>query len=173
MAPLIPGILPRRSLRILTLLGIVSLFAGFLRNGTVYTSTLSSGEGKTSSHGQGSPLEPVTVTRVKTAWAEVTSTITAAEPEPTTRPQQVAITDGPLKDHNYRSDGLLEVSPDGSHPIFELIRNAEEEWDAKLASSSKTLAQAVAEYHRRYKRPPPLGFDDWFVMTAFLTAVNT
>ena len=89
-----------------------------------------------------------------------------AEPEPTTHPQHVQqrpITNEPLNEHNYRSDGLLEVNPDGSHPIFELIRNAEERWEAKLTSSSKTLAQAAAEYQRRYKRPPPLGFDDWFV----------
>lgn len=67
----------------------------------------------------------------------------------------------PLPQHIYRSDGLLEVNPDGPHPIYELIQNAEAEWDAKVARSSKTLKAAVVEYKRRYQRSPPLGFDDW------------
>ncbi|GLB41254.1 putative glycosyltransferase family 90 protein [Lyophyllum shimeji] len=67
-----------------------------------------------------------------------------------------------LQEHLYRSDGLLEVNPNGPHPIFELIRNAEAEWDAKLSRSSRTIEEAVAEYERRYKRPPPLGFDAWW-----------
>ncbi|KAG6884641.1 hypothetical protein C0993_009358 [Termitomyces sp. T159_Od127] len=67
-----------------------------------------------------------------------------------------------LEKHLYRSDGLLEVNPNGMHPIFELIRDAEAAWDAKLERSSKTLAEAVVEYQRRYKRLPPRGFDDWW-----------
>lgn len=35
-------------------------------------------------------------------------------------------------------------------------------WDSKLKRESKTLAQAVAEYKRRYKRSPPKGFAEWF-----------
>ncbi|KAG6849668.1 hypothetical protein C0991_011204, partial [Blastosporella zonata] len=65
----------------------------------------------------------------------------------------------PLEKHNYRSDGLLDVNPNGPHPIFELIRNAEKTWDARLAKASKTLSEAVAEYQRRYARLPPRGFD--------------
>ncbi|KAG6883534.1 hypothetical protein C0993_005630 [Termitomyces sp. T159_Od127] len=68
----------------------------------------------------------------------------------------------PLEKHTYRSDGLLEVNPNGPHPIYELIRNAEAAWDAKLQRASKTLAEAVAEYQRRYKRLPPKGFDVWW-----------
>ena len=160
-------ILPRRSVRVLTILGIVGLFAAFLRS-TYHTSTFSGGEGRTSSLGYGHGLPRITVTRVRTAWAETTRTIIAG-PEPTTLPRhQSPLTKDPLQQHNYRPDGLVEVNPDGPHPIFELIRNAEEEWQAKLARSSKTLAQAVAEYQRRYKRLPPLGFDDWFVRLSFL-----
>lgn len=162
-----PSILPRRAVRVLTILGLVGLFSTFLRNATVYTS-FPTGGGKSLSlgHGQG---RFITVTRIRTAWAEVTRTI-MAEPEPTTHPQHIRqhpLTNEPLKQHKYRSDGLLEVNPNGPHPIFELIRNAEKEWEAKLASSSKTLAQAVAEYQRRYKRLPPLGFNDWFVGPPF------
>ncbi|KAG6858892.1 hypothetical protein C0991_001756, partial [Blastosporella zonata] len=65
----------------------------------------------------------------------------------------------PLEKHNYRSDGLLDVNPNGPHPIFELIRNAEKTWDARLAKASKTLSEAVAEYQRRYTRLPPRNFD--------------
>lgn len=156
------NLLPRKSVRILTVLGVVGLFAASFRS-SVYTSTSSRGDGKSSilSSPHGSPR--ITVTRMRTAWAETTRTV-LAESEPTSHPrQQRPLGDQPLQQHQYRSDGLLEVNPDGPHPIFELIRNAESEWEAKLATSSKTLTQAVAEYQRRYKRPPPLGFDDWFV----------
>jgi hypothetical protein len=153
--------LPRRPgpVRILTALGVAGLFVAFLRS-AIHTSSLSGEEGKSSSL-HGSPR--VTVTRMRTAWAETTRTV-VADPGPTTHPrQQDPLTNEPLQQHHYRSDGLLEVNPNGPHPIFELIRNAEAEWEAKLSRSSKTLAQAVAEYERRYRRPPPLGFDDWFV----------
>jgi len=63
--------------------------------------------------------------------------------------------------HTYLPNGILKVNPNGSHPILELIRTAEENWQAKLDRASKTLEEAVAEYKRRYKRAPPKGFDDW------------
>ncbi|KAI6096328.1 glycosyl transferase family 90-domain-containing protein [Pisolithus croceorrhizus] len=67
-----------------------------------------------------------------------------------------------LENHTYTNDGLLIVNPKGPHPIFELMRDAEAAWNAKLARASKTLEEAVIEYRRRYKRPPPLGFDKWW-----------
>lgn len=66
-----------------------------------------------------------------------------------------------LENHTYTNDGLLVVNPNGPHPIFELMRDAEAAWDAKLARASKTLEEAVTEYRRRYRRAPPLGFDKW------------
>ncbi|BGP16485.1 hypothetical protein JCM10213_001178 [Rhodosporidiobolus nylandii] len=48
------------------------------------------------------------------------------------------------------------------HPIHDLIANATEEWEKKVARQSKTLAEAVKEYKRRFGRRPPKGFDDWF-----------
>lgn len=104
-------------------------------------------------------MPPVVVTEFKTHWMPIP-------------PKQESNNDKhndrlfgrlSLEQHRYRSDGLLEVNPDGAHPIFELIRNAQAAWDAKLKRSSKTLAEAVAEYKRRYKRLPPRGFDDWYV----------
>lgn len=64
--------------------------------------------------------------------------------------------------HFYREDGLLEVSPTGPHPIFELIRRAEQQWTEKNRKASKTLKQAFTEYQRRYRRLPPKGFDVWW-----------
>ncbi|KAF8908170.1 glycosyl transferase family 90-domain-containing protein [Gymnopilus junonius] len=68
----------------------------------------------------------------------------------------------PLGKHKFRPDGLLDVNQDGAHPIYELISRAESEWEAKLERASKTLDEAVAEYRRRYSRPPPKGFDLWW-----------
>ncbi|KAG0702517.1 glycosyl transferase family 90-domain-containing protein, partial [Suillus ampliporus] len=76
-------------------------------------------------------------------------------PEPLPRPRQRPA-------HTFRPDGLLQVNPGGRHPILDLIARAEEEWDAKLAHASQTLPEAVHEYHRRYARAPPLGFDRWW-----------
>ncbi|KAG6896300.1 hypothetical protein C0992_009253 [Termitomyces sp. T32_za158] len=64
--------------------------------------------------------------------------------------------------HIYSSSGLLHVNPDGIHPILALIKDAEDEWDGKLDRASRTLEEAVSEYKRRYRRDPPLGFDDWW-----------
>lgn len=48
------------------------------------------------------------------------------------------------------------------HPIPKLMMNAENEFRSLLSRQSKTLAQAVAEYKRRYRRDPPRGFDEWW-----------
>ncbi|AAW43180.1 hypothetical protein CNBD0460 [Cryptococcus deneoformans B-3501A] len=48
------------------------------------------------------------------------------------------------------------------HPILELMERNHERWENLLASQSKTLPQAVTEYTRRYGRPPPKGFDQWW-----------
>ncbi|GAA5828833.1 hypothetical protein JCM11251_005889 [Rhodosporidiobolus azoricus] len=48
------------------------------------------------------------------------------------------------------------------HPIVEMMANATNEWEKKLARQSKTLEEAVKEYRRRFGRRPPKGFDDWF-----------
>jgi hypothetical protein len=69
-----------------------------------------------------------------------------------------------LGSHHFRSDGLLVVNSDGSHPIYELITRAENAWNTKLRHASKSFDQAVVEYRRRYHREPPRGFDDWYVV---------
>lgn len=48
------------------------------------------------------------------------------------------------------------------HPIPKLMADAQEAFERKVKSQSKTLREAVAEYRRRYKRDPPKGFDEWW-----------
>ncbi|THH07412.1 hypothetical protein EW145_g3402 [Phellinidium pouzarii] len=69
---------------------------------------------------------------------------------------------GDLPDHDWRTDGLLAVNPDGAHPIYELVRRAALQWEKKQRRASKTLKQAVREYERRYNRLPPKGFNHWW-----------
>ncbi|MCJ1372587.1 capsule-associated protein CAP1 [Loxospora ochrophaea] len=49
-----------------------------------------------------------------------------------------------------------------SHPIHQLIAQADKEFTDLQARQSKSLEEAVAEYKRRYKIPPPPNFDKWF-----------
>ena len=48
------------------------------------------------------------------------------------------------------------------HPIPQLMAEAEEKFRHLLSRQSQTLEEAVAEYKKRYGRPPPLGFDEWW-----------
>ncbi|KAL1749096.1 glycosyltransferase family 90 protein [Schizophyllum fasciatum] len=64
--------------------------------------------------------------------------------------------------HQYQQNGLLAVNPLGAHPIYELMARADAQWRRKHARASRTLAQAVREYRRRYRRDPPRGFDLWW-----------
>jgi hypothetical protein len=48
------------------------------------------------------------------------------------------------------------------HPIHQLVTQAESELAALRARQSRTLGDAVAEYRRRYKLPPPPHFDKWY-----------
>ena len=61
--------------------------------------------------------------------------------------------------------GLLHVNgelPVAAHPIYQAIRDAREQWDAKVSRQSKSLYQATMEYRRRYGRAPPKGFEKWW-----------
>lgn len=61
--------------------------------------------------------------------------------------------------------------PDRLHPISHLVARAEEEWDDMLRRQSQTLEQAVAEYRRRYKMNPPVGFDSWCALFSHLISL--
>lgn len=54
------------------------------------------------------------------------------------------------------------VGPPTAHPIHQLIGGAESEQEKLLSRQSKTLREAVKEYKRRYKVPPPPNFDRWY-----------
>lgn len=48
------------------------------------------------------------------------------------------------------------------HPIPKLMEQAEVRYRKKLAGQSKSLKAAVQQYKKRYGRPPPKGFDEWW-----------
>ncbi|EPS27814.1 putative UDP-Xyl: (mannosyl) glucuronoxylomannan/galactoxylomannan beta-1,2-xylosyltransferase [Penicillium oxalicum 114-2] len=52
--------------------------------------------------------------------------------------------------------------PEKAHPISTLMQTAQRSFDDVLARQSKSLADAVQEYQRRYKMHPPPHFDKWF-----------
>lgn len=49
-----------------------------------------------------------------------------------------------------------------SHPVYQLITDAETKFGNVKSRQSKTLEEAVAEYRRRYRLPPPPNFDKWY-----------
>ena len=74
---------------------------------------------------------------------------------------------GESSDDNWSAKDILPfIGNDKSvireHPIPQLMAEAEEKYRKKLAGQSKTLKAAVMEYKRRYRRPPPKGFDAWW-----------
>jgi hypothetical protein len=60
----------------------------------------------------------------------------------------------------------LRLLPSLSFPdarlVDDLIDKARVKFDSLISRQSKTLAEAVAEYKRRYNMPPPKGFDAWW-----------
>ncbi|KAH0556697.1 hypothetical protein GP486_005516 [Trichoglossum hirsutum] len=63
-----------------------------------------------------------------------------------------------------KSQPPTAVYPNSSstHPIVQLIGDAEVEFERMRSKQSKSLSEAVAEYRRRYKIPPPPNFDKWY-----------
>jgi beta-1,2-xylosyltransferase len=56
----------------------------------------------------------------------------------------------------------LEGAEDQLHPIYQLLFEGAQNFSRLLSKRrSSTLAEAVEEYIRRYKRNPPKGFDWW------------
>ena len=67
----------------------------------------------------------------------------------------------PIK-HPKLHAGQTSYPPEKIHPIPHLIQNAQQRFDHVRSRQSKTLAEAVQEYKRRYKMHPPPNFDKWF-----------
>ena len=58
--------------------------------------------------------------------------------------------------------GPLQLEDTSSHPVNQLIKKSEKEFNQLVARQSKTLDEAVTEYKRRYHIPPPPNFDIWY-----------
>ncbi|KAL8960945.1 MAG: hypothetical protein Q9193_002433 [Seirophora villosa] len=67
-----------------------------------------------------------------------------------------------INDPDAPEPAPLPPPSDASHPIHQLITQAEREFDAIKSRQSQTLSEAVTEYRRRYQIPPPPNFDKWF-----------
>src|SRR2546423_7953432 len=57
--------------------------------------------------------------------------------------------------HAHEENEPLPATNAQSHPIHRLISNAQSEFQSTRARQSRSLSDAVAEYRRRYKLPPP------------------
>jgi hypothetical protein len=69
----------------------------------------------------------------------------------------------PLQDHHaHEENPPLLPSRSLTHPIHQLINEAQGAFQTVRARQSRSLADAVAEYRRRYKVPPPPHFDKWY-----------
>ncbi|KAF1832202.1 hypothetical protein BDW02DRAFT_530341 [Decorospora gaudefroyi] len=71
----------------------------------------------------------------------------------------------PPKDHALPADSPLAPLPVDlakGHPAAQLIDAAEKEFQSTIARQSKSLAEAVREYRRRYGIAPPPHFDKWY-----------
>ncbi|EPS34390.1 hypothetical protein POX_a00636 [Penicillium oxalicum] len=62
------------------------------------------------------------------------------------------------------SDGPYDVLEERAchHPVARLVSHARKSFQETLERQSSTLDEAVAEYQRRYKMPPPPHFDEWY-----------
>ena len=64
--------------------------------------------------------------------------------------------------HAHEENEPLLPTNSQSHPIYQLITKAEGDFQTARARQSRSLSDAVAEYRRRYKLPPPPHFDKWY-----------
>ncbi|XWW94182.1 hypothetical protein V2A60_002124 [Cordyceps javanica] len=55
-----------------------------------------------------------------------------------------------------------EQQPTRRHPVSQLVRTAQQQFDKLKRKQSKSLPAAVAEYRRRYGMHPPPHFDKWY-----------
>lgn len=52
------------------------------------------------------------------------------------------------------------------HPILGLLHRGEQRWLDKLSRQSQTVEEAALVYQAKWNRPPPKGFDQWYVLHA-------
>ncbi|RMZ81302.1 hypothetical protein DV737_g2578, partial [Chaetothyriales sp. CBS 132003] len=77
--------------------------------------------------------------------------------------EEGAATGSPLPHHDADAENA-QLLPASSltHPIHQLVVNGESDFQTLRARQSGSLKDAVAEYRRRYKVPPPPHFDKWY-----------
>jgi hypothetical protein len=75
----------------------------------------------------------------------------------------IDITTEPFE-HSLPADfkNLLSSPNEESHPVAKLINDANDHFEKTRTRQSGNLAEAVKEYRRRYRMPPPPNFDKWF-----------
>lgn len=85
-------------------------------------------------------------------------------PETPSRPNLPPVSNHPLTSERPSTPITKPFSPSTGthHPIHLLITQAEEEFEELKKGQSQSLDQAVKEYRRRYKIPPPPQFDKWY-----------
>lgn len=64
--------------------------------------------------------------------------------------------------HAHEQNAPLFPPSSLSHPVHQLVAKAGGDFQTVLARQSRSLNDAVAEYRRRYKIPPPPNFDKWY-----------
>ncbi|CDM33803.1 Lipopolysaccharide-modifying protein [Penicillium roqueforti FM164] len=79
-----------------------------------------------------------------------------SEPQPIDLPPPEPI------QHPQLHAGQNTYLPEKEHPITRLVGNAQQDFNHAQSRQSKTLAEAVTEYKRRYNMHPPPFFDKWF-----------
>jgi Glycosyl transferase family 90 len=65
----------------------------------------------------------------------------------------------PLANESYSPESLISSQ---SHPISQLIAQSEDKANLVQSRQSSSLEDAIAEYRRRYRAPPPPNFDKWY-----------
>ena len=80
-------------------------------------------------------------------------------------PHTPALEFSPRK-HNFFGSGTYEHGyadiPSETHPVHNLIHDAQIELQETMNRQSKSLSEAVKEYKRRYSISPPPQFDRWY-----------
>lgn len=107
--------------------------------------------------------------RVPTGFATSSGTSPGAQSPPISADNEGAVRKQPTDAAAGTAPALGSISdrrprpaPAGSHPMWQLIKGAEQEMEELKARQSKTLKEAVAEYRRRYGMHPPPKFDKWY-----------
>lgn len=101
-------------------------------------------------------------------WRQPLATTTIPQEIPLEAPSKAQggnglLPEASVADPSPENPPIYEPLPAGEpHPISKLIAEAERNFEEVKKKQSKSLAEAVAEYRRRYGTPPPPNFDKWY-----------